>query len=102
MYQTNCYNDVERKQQHRLSNIFYNFSHRHVKLEVESDNAEDQRREGNIIPRKYLVVSVAPNKAVIEADYIYKNNNSVTTFTIFWPWISLRHLKCDIAYSLSH
>jgi hypothetical protein len=41
------------------------------KLEVGSENAEDQRREGKTIPRKYPVVSVAPNKAVIEADTNY-------------------------------
>jgi len=38
------------------------------KLEVKSENVEDQRREGKTIPRKYLVLSVAPNKAVIETD----------------------------------
>ena len=72
------------------------------KLEVGSENAEDQRREGKTIPRKYPVVSVAPNMAVIEADtnygyiyyycsciyiyiYIYQNNNSVTLLRFSGP-----------------
>jgi len=68
---------------HANSNIDYQayfiiFHTATSELEVESENAKDQRREGKTIPRIFLVVSVPANKVVIEADNNYGHTHTHT------------------------